>query len=308
MNTLKRPNENYIYPVGTQIVTHVEMREGTRILHPAGAVGVIVAAPVDLKHSYRVRFPDGIELPVKCRDLVMLSKWQQEQMHDANSQFNDLFQFVSLRAIVGSRAFGLETSESDVDYRGFYLAPTDLLWSLAGVPEQLERESTQEAYWELKKFFLLALKANPNVLECLYSPLIELATPLAEQIVAERSIFLSRLMYQTYNGYVMSQFKKMQADIRNRGEVKWKHVMHLLRLLMSGIHVFRFQEVAVNVGNEREFLLDVRNGEVPWEQTEKRRLELHAEFENAFKTTKLPERPDYARANAILIEARRSAI
>ncbi len=47
--------------------------------------------------------------------------------------------------------------------------PAELHWSLYGVPEQLENEETQEAYWELQKFIVLALKANPNVLECLYS-------------------------------------------------------------------------------------------------------------------------------------------
>ena len=41
---------------------------------------------------------------------------------------------------------------------------------------------------------------------------------------------MSRLVYQTYNGYVLSQFKKLQADIRSTGDVRWKHVMHLLRL------------------------------------------------------------------------------
>jgi len=43
----------------------------------------------------------------------------------------------------------------------------------------LECDSTQEAYWELKKFLVLALKANPNVLECLYSPMIVQASALA---------------------------------------------------------------------------------------------------------------------------------
>ena len=39
------------------------------------------------------------------------------------------------------------------------LAPADLQWSLYGVPEQLENNDTQEAYWEMQKFLVLALKA-----------------------------------------------------------------------------------------------------------------------------------------------------
>ena len=155
---------------------------------------------------------------------------------------------------------------------------------------------------------MLALKANPNVLECLYTPLAEKATPLAEELLAMKSIFLSRLVYQTYNGYVLSQFKKMQADLRNHGQVKWKHVMHLIRLLLSGIGVLRDGFVPVRVDAHRDQLLTIRNGEMPWDEVEIWRLRLHEEFNAAFANTKLPERPDYERANAFLISARRRAL
>ena len=199
-------------------------------------------------------------------------------------------------------------SESDTDYRGIYLPPADLHWSLYGVPDQLDREETQEQYWELQRFLVLALKANPNVLECLYTPLVERVTPLGQELLQMRGSFLSRLVFQTYNGYVASQFKKMQADIRNQGRVKWKHVMHLIRLLISGVSVLRHGFVPVRMDEHREQLLAVRRGELPWEETEKWRLSLHAQFDQAVQHTKLPERPDYERANGLLIKARRLAL
>src|SRR5207249_10250907 len=129
-----------------------------------------------------------------------------------------------------------------------------------GVAGQLGKHEKQEAYWELQKFLVLALKANPNVLECVYTPLVEKATSLAVELLGMRSIFLSRLVYQTYNGYVMSQFKKMQTDIRNQGQVKWKHVMHLIRLLLSGIGVLRDGFAPVKVEAHRDQLLGIRRG------------------------------------------------
>jgi len=149
----------------------------------------------------------------------------------------DLYKNVIYRCVVGSQAYGLDRDASDVDRRGIYLAPAELEWSLYGVPEQLENPESEECYWELKKFMVLALKANPNILECLYTPIVEKQTLVADGLLAKRHIFLSKLVYQTYNGYVLSQFKKMQSDIRNRGTVKWKHVMHLIRLLLSGTAV-----------------------------------------------------------------------
>jgi hypothetical protein len=154
----------------------------------------------------------------------------------------------------------------------------------------------------------MALKGNPNILECLYTPLVEHATPLARELLDMRDAFLSRLVYQTYNGYVMSQFKRMQADLRNQGKVKPKHVMHLIRLLLSGIHVLREGFVPVDVGPHRDRLLAIKRGEMPWDDVEVWRKRLHEEFDRALEQTTLPERPDYERANEFLLKARREAL
>jgi uncharacterized protein len=300
-----------IFTAGTQVVTLVDVAGSAgSVLHPRGTVGVVVKSPTDHEHSYRVRFPDGFEAPLKRNEVIMLAQFKEGEIGDSRHALAgaDLYRRVIYRCVIGSQAYGLADVESDVDRRGIYLPAADLHWSLYGVPEQLENHETQEAYWELRKFLVLALKANPNILECLYTPLVEKATPLAEELLGIRSIFLSRLVYQTYNGYVMSQFKKMQADIRNHGQVKWKHVMHLIRLLIAGICVLRGSFVPVRVDAHRDQLLAIRRGEVPWDDLENWRLALHQEFNAAFEVTTLPERPDYERANAFLISARRRAL
>jgi len=55
----------------------------------------------------------------------------------------------------GSQAFDLDDAHSETDRRGIYLPPAELQWSLYGVPEQLENEPAQEAYWELQKFLTM---------------------------------------------------------------------------------------------------------------------------------------------------------
>jgi hypothetical protein len=123
-----------------------------------------------------------------------------------------------------------------------------------------------------------------------------------------RTAFLSRLVYQTYNGYVMSQFKRMQAHLRNHRELKWKHVMHLIRLLISGTTTLREGVVPVRVEEHRDALLAIKRGEMSWDDVDRWRLSLHEEFDRAFKETALPERPDYERANRFLVKARRLAV
>jgi predicted nucleotidyltransferase len=181
-------------------------------------------------------------------------------------------------------------------------------WSLYGIPEQIEHKEAQECYWELQKFLVLALKANPNVLECLYTPLIEVATPLAQELLDLRSLFLSQLVYQTYNSYVLSQFKKMEQDLRNVGAIRWKHAMHLIRLLLSGITILREGFVPVRVEDYRDRLLAIKYQQMSWEEVNHWRLSLHQEFDRTFANTQLPERPDYEKANAFLIRARREMV
>jgi predicted nucleotidyltransferase len=181
-----------------------------------------------------------------------------------------------------------------------------LHWSLAGVPEQLESDQ-EEVYWEIGKFVRLALKANPNVLECLYTPLVEFRSPVAEELLAIRGSFLSQYVHRTYNAYVLSQFKKLEQDLRNHGQFRWKHVMHLIRLLLSGVTVLRHGFVPLRVDEYRDRLLAIRRGEVAWEEIEQWRLALHRELDEALAGTPLPAHPDYARADEFLIGARRAA-
>jgi predicted RNase H-like nuclease len=299
-----------VLPPGTRVVARnpLVIAETGKCL-PAGAVGVIVRAPAEGLGTYRIRFPDSSEASLGRRDLIILKTVKEGGLQQAIRDSGvDWQEFVIYKCIVGSRAYGLEEDASDVDRRGFYLPPADLQWSLYGVPEQLENEATQETYWEIEKFMRLALKANPNVLECLYTPLVEHATELARELLSIRQIFLSKLAYQTYNGYVLSQFKRLEQDLRTRGAIKWKHAMHLVRLLLSGITILREGHVPVRVAEHRERLLAIRRGEMPWEEVDRWRLSLHAAFDEAFRSSALQGQPDFARANAFLIRARRSMV
>ncbi|MDR0362148.1 MAG: nucleotidyltransferase domain-containing protein [Planctomycetota bacterium] len=230
-------NKQLFLPIGTQVVTRVDVMATERAAFlPKGSVGVVRKAPADSLHRYLVVFPDGCERPLRRQDLIIRKLQHNTSLAETPQalEYGDLHKYVIYRCLVGSRAYALARADSDEDRRGVYLPPADLQWSLWEVPEQLEDSEKDECYWELRKFIILALKANPNILECLYTPLVEYATDLGQELREMRSIFLSRLIYQTYNGYALGQFKKMEQDLRTRGEIKMKHAMHLLRLLLSG--------------------------------------------------------------------------
>jgi predicted nucleotidyltransferase len=310
MSETGRRQPHLVVPLGTRLVTRVEIRaDRVRAHRPVGSVAEIIGLPADALHRYRARFADGAEASLRRKDFSLLGHYKADEAglpHPSVEQ--DLAPFIIYRCVVGSRAYGLDGPDSDVDRRGFYLPPADLHWSLHGVPAQLENAATEECYWELQKFLDLALRANPNVLECLYTPLVEHATPLAQRLLAMRAGFLSKLAYQTFNGYVLSQFKKLEQDLRAKGALRWKHVMHMLRLLLAGVALLREGELPIHAGRHRDRLLAIRAGAVAWDEVEAWRHELHGALDEAYRHTRLPDRPDYRAANQFLIEARRSAV
>ena len=312
MQPFKPPSPHLVLPVGTQIVTRKELIHSStdKILCLQGAVGEIIESPTDNSHSYRILLLDGTEINLNRHDFSIRKHFQAEGLSTSDDKLTelDLQQYIIYRCIVGSRAYGLDEAGSDTDRRGIYLPTAELHWSLYGIAEQIENHQTQECYWELQKFLILALKANPNVLECLHSPLQEIVTPIARELLELRSIFLSKLVYQTYNGYVLSQFKKMEQDLRTKGEVRPKHAMHLIRLLLSGIEILKEGTVPVRVDIHREELLAIKHQEMPWTQINEWRLNLHQKFDTVFSNSKLPERPDYIKANNFLIQARQSMV
>jgi uncharacterized protein len=295
-----------IVPAGTHVVSRVAVADQHGENVGRGAVGVITETPDQADGMYRVRLPDDRAVDLRRSEFsIRRSEARALPLENAIANIDDYRQYIIYACVVGSRAYGLDHEASDVDRRGVYLPPADLHWSLAGAPEQLERPETEECYWELQKFLVLALKANPNILECLYSPIVERITPIGHELLVIRSIFLSQLIYQTYNGYVLSQFRKLEGDLRTTGTLKWKHAMHLIRLLLSGITILREGFVPLRIEAHREQLLAIRRGDVPWNDVNAWRLDLHRQFDAALQTTNLPSKPDYAHANAFLIAARR---
>ena len=220
----------------------------------------------------------------------------------------ELWNRVILRCVVGSRAYGLDRAASDTDRRGAYLPPAAAHWSLARVPEQLADEASDEVYWEIGKFVRLALAANPTVLETLFSPIVEHATPTGRRLIDARDVFLSRRAADTFGGYARQQLAKAQRRLDRTGSTNPKHLMHCLRLLHAGLGLVRTGTLAVEVGALRPTLLAVRDGRVPMHDVLARADELQGQIAEALPRSPLPPEPDRDAADRLLIAARRAAV
>ncbi|MER5945839.1 nucleotidyltransferase domain-containing protein [Streptomyces sp. NPDC001904] len=209
--------------------------------------------------------------------------------------------------VMGSRAFGLATGSSDTDRRGVYLAPTPLFWHFDKPPTHVDGPADEQFSWELERFCELALRANPNILECLHSPLVEKLTPTGEELLALRGAFLSRRAHETFARYAAGQHRKLEADVRVHGAPRWKHAMHLLRLLTSSRDLLRTGALRIDVGEERDALLAVKRGEVSWAEVDRRMTRLAEEADAAADRSPLPPEPDRPRIEDFLFRTRRAS-
>jgi len=298
----------FVISAGTQVVLKIAkpVADGSYV-RSAGSVGVVLQSPADNDGPYQVRFADGDIVTVFFNEIALRRREVEDELGEI---VGDLRPWTIYRCQVGSKAFGLASDDSDDDLRGIYLPSARLQWSLRRLPEQLEfnDQGRDEVYWELGKFLRLALKANPNILETLWTPLVLLADETAEELRTIREAFLSKHIYKTYSGYVLSQFRRMANAVKDKGAYKPKHAMHLIRLLYSGIAALETGEILIDVGQYRNELLEVRSGGVPFEEVKRRALSLDDQFQRAFEATALPEQPDYDRVDAFLIKARRRMV
>lgn len=117
---------------------------------------------------------------------------------------------IIFEAISGSRAYGLATATSDTDIRGVYILPKAQFYGLHYIG-QINNETNDIVYYELRKFIELLAKNNPNMMELLNMPeeCILYQHPLFKTIKQE--MFLSKLCKDTFANYAYTQIKKARG-------------------------------------------------------------------------------------------------
>lgn len=226
---------------------------------------------------------------------------------------------VLLEGVVGSQAYGLAGPGSDVDRLGVYLAPTRTVLGVTGpAAVAASRVSTHPdvTHHELGKYVSLALRANPTVLELLFLTRYEVCTPAGAALVAARDAFLSApAVRAAYGGYAVQQARRLRArhaegravfssDLAKRTA---KHGRHCLRLLVMAAQLLEHGTLEVDVSAHRDELfaageLAVSDPDAFAALFEDRLAALDA------RPSVLPERPDVARVDALVVAIRIDAL
>lgn len=179
----------------------------------------------------------------------------------------------------GSQAYGLNNELSDVDVKGICVPPREIENDLFERFEQAENDKSLEArfsswknpknpkfesvVYSLRKFFLLASKVNPNIIELLWtdpSTWLE-CSPFAEKLLSKKEMFLSTKAKFTFSGYAVAQAKKIERHrkwiVQGELVVPNREDFGLPPLTSAGVEeVFGYIKAKVETWNFNQFPLE----------------------------------------------------
>jgi uncharacterized protein len=219
---------------------------------------------------------------------------------------------VLLSGIVGSTAYGLADTGSDVDRLGMFAAPTRALLGLTAPAQSRVTTKPDATFHEAGKAARLVLAGNPTTTELLWLPedLYESRTPLGDEAIALRTSFLSaKRTRDAYLGYATQQFKKLltRGDGASCGHARnrtAKHARHLMRLVDQGFELYTTGNVVIRLADPERYLAFGEQVAADPQAAVPFMAEAEARFASA--RTALPETPDTAAVEAWVLRVRRA--
>lgn len=117
---------------------------------------------------------------------------------------------IIFECISGSKAYGLDTASSDTDIKGIYILPEDDYFGLDYIP-QINNETNDIVFYEIKRFVELLYKNNPNLLEMLNTDNRHIIYKNKLCDLLKPELFISKLCKDTFAGYAMTQIRKARG-------------------------------------------------------------------------------------------------
>lgn len=122
--------------------------------------------------------------------------------------------------VSGSIAYGTDTESSDIDVRGFYMNSVGQLLGTENRPEVITLDNPDVILYPFTKFINLLCNCNPGVIELLGTRKEDqlYVNNVAQAVLDNKELFLSKRAYYSFGGYAVSQFKRLENALYKKDE------------------------------------------------------------------------------------------
>lgn len=162
---------------------------------------------------------------------------------------------IMLLGLSGSYGYGTNREGSDVDFRGVTLQlPSDLL----GLTEfeQYVDSGTDTVIFGFNKMIRLLMDCNPNCVEVLGLPPEKymIVSPLGQELLNNRRLFLSKRAIRSFGGYASAQLRRLQNAIARDALSQSDRERHILASVQNVLDDFNRRNASVAGGSMRLYI------------------------------------------------------
>ena len=140
----------------------------------------------------------------------------------------------------GSHAYGTNNKGSDIDLRGIYLPTKQEILSMTYEEKPFTDKITDTVIYPLKQIVELLCNCNPNTIEILGTREEDIfAINDIGKILRENAyVFLSQKAYDSFNGYAVSQLRRLQNAIARDSLAQPDKEEHILQSIKRRMDTF----------------------------------------------------------------------
>jgi hypothetical protein len=219
---------------------------------------------------------------------------------------------IVLSVVVGAPAHGLteldDVPADRVRRRAVFVPATEAFWEFTKPPAEVAGPGLDRVSWEVERFCVLALAADPVAFEVLASPVVERCEPIGAELRELTVAFLSQRAADAYRRATATDYARATAAMAAGGTPRWRQVAEVIRLLIGAEHLLRTGELTLDVSAHREQLLAVAAGEQAWVETQAWVESLRDRSAEAVLRSPLPALPNQPAVRNWLKSVRRRSL
>lgn len=190
----------------------------------------------------------------------------QSKQYDFIRKHERLGDRIMLLGIGGSYAYGTNIEDSDIDFRGVTLQlPSDLIGLTRF--DQYEDDKTDTVIYGFNKLVKLLLDCNPNTCEMLglEEEQYFIKSKLGQELLDNRSLFLSKRAIKSFGGYADAQLRRLQNAIARDSLPQSEKEKHILKSVNNALDDFNRRHAGKESGSIRLYIDKAQNSELDTE-------------------------------------------